>query len=327
MSKDLEHLLSHIDIIEARSDELLAAWLDVADVKERLVLHDIECDFFAKFFGSKVVDYAIGVVQGRNDLGNCPVIGVMLILFKKKKIPLHDVFIICVNLKNSLLLLLQKEGLLDQGLLEEAALLMDLNFEGVIKEYTELYYFDVIRPETCLLPSTVTDEDAVEELKVVSGTLSDIKVTSAVEFAADVEVDRELIDELNELESDVLYQLEFNETISDEMYHNIVTLFEQYSRALNLLMEFGELAYTINVLTNLLRDQDAPSTQESPMDSIAIYLKAIITDLQHWKESVLIEQSAEDIHYLDKTLLSSIAQLELMLMPPVESEDDGIEFF
>lgn len=329
MSKTFEHLLQHIDIIEERSDELLAQWLDIEDVKERLEAHDIQHDFFAKFFGVKVIEYAIGVIRRQNDLGNCPVIGVMLILFKKKDIPLHDVFIICVNLKNSLILLLRREGILSKELYEEAALLMDLNFEGVIKEYMELYYLDDKGVDKCLLPDTVTDADtsAAEKAIRVSEVPSDIKMTSAVEFATDVEIDYELIDELNELEHDVLVELEFNESVSSEIFENIVVLFEQYSRALNLLMEFGELAYTINVLTNLLRNHDSSSIPESDIVSVAIYLKAIINDLQFWKESVLIEQSAEDIHYLDKTLLSSIAQLEMMLMPPVEAEEAGIEFF
>ncbi len=325
MSKTFEHLLQHIDIIEERSDELLAQWLDIEDVKERLAAHDIQYDFFAKFFGVKVIEYAIGVIRSQNHLGNCPVIGVMLILFKKKDISLHDVFIICVNLKNSLILLLQREGILSKEVYEEAALLMDLNFEGVIKEYMELYYLDDKGVDTCLLPDTVTS--AAEKAIRVSEVPSDIKMTSAVEFATDVEIDYELIDELNELEHDVLVELEFNESVSSEVFENIVVLFEQYSRALNLLMEFGELAYTINVLTNLLRNHDSSSIPESDIVSVSIYLKAIINDLQFWKESVLIKQSAEDIHYLDKTLLSSIAQLEMMLMPPVEAEDAGIEFF
>ena len=46
-----------------------------------------------------------------------------------------------------------------------------------------------------------------------------------------------------------------------------------------------------------------------------------------WRTSVFMEKSAEDIHYLDKTLLSSIAQLQILLSPPDANETEEIEFF
>ena len=60
--------------------------------------------------------------------------------------------------------------------------------------------------------------------------------------------------------------------------------------------------------------------------AVPIYLKAIISDLQSWRISVFITRDAEDIHYLDKTLLSSIAQLQITLMPTNDGEDE-VEFF
>jgi two-component system chemotaxis response regulator CheY len=60
---------------------------------------------------------------------------------------------------------------------------------------------------------------------------------------------------------------------------------------------------------------------------VSIYIKAIIDDLSMWRRSVFVDQSAEDIHYLDKTLLSSIAQLQITLSQGEGAMTDEIEFF
>ncbi|MBN2895794.1 MAG: hypothetical protein JXK05_07915 [Campylobacterales bacterium] len=50
--------------------------------------------------------------------------------------------------------------------------------------------------------------------------------------------------------------------------------------------------------------------------------------LQSWKRTVFVTREAEDIHYLDKTFLSSIAQLQMMLLsePSDQIGDDEVLF-
>lgn len=60
---------------------------------------------------------------------------------------------------------------------------------------------------------------------------------------------------------------------------------------------------------------------------VDIYLKAIISDLQSWRMAIFITMEAEDIHYLDKTLMSSIVQIQMTLMPQEEAQEDEIKFF
>jgi hypothetical protein len=58
-----------------------------------------------------------------------------------------------------------------------------------------------------------------------------------------------------------------------------------------------------------------------------IYIKAIISDLSMWRVGVFIDKNADDIHYLDKTLLSSITQLQIMLSPQTDAHIAEVEFF
>jgi len=311
-------LRTNIELIETHKEQILNTWLEYEIVRETLCANTFSPDFFQDKFASKVFDFAIGVIKKEHDVGDCPVIGVMLTLFKKKNIPLADVFIICVHLKNALLLFMHKNSILDEKSLSEMAMLMDYNFNGVIKEYTYLYYNDTYKPKSCKkeLISSKNIEKVKENLS-----------TTAEDYLQDIEVDYEQIAELSELESDTLNAIEEEEDINQHSLLESANLFLQYSKVLNAMYEFKELSYTLTILQELLYNTECDGLDRETKDMVNIYLKAIISDLRGWRMSVFIVKDAQDIHYLDKTLLSSIAQLQMTLMPQEEKVEEEIEFF
>ena len=322
-----KNILKHIDLLEENRDLILDMWMDYEIVQTKLTHNSMDVTFFRDKFATKVFDFAISVVKSENRTGDCPVIGVMLMLFKKKNIPLSDIFMICVHLKNALLHFAYRNSILNSDAIRELSVLMDYNFEGVINEYVLLYYKDsLIRKKPVAKVCPIKEAD----YRVQSNDTTIVEhviTTSAELYLQEVNVDMDLVAELDELETDTLDAINAEETLDQNTLDESANLFKQYAKVLNTMYEFEELAYTLTLLSDVLTEVDFNSMTDETKFMVDIYLKAIISDLRSWRMSIFIIMEAEDIHYLDKTLLSSIAQIQMTLMPQVESEEDEIEFF
>lgn len=318
-------LQSHFALLETEKQEILNLWMEYPVVQETLCAHRIKHSFYAEHFGSKVIDFALSVINQTNMAGDCPVIGIMLAVFKKKNIPLSDVFLVCVHLKNAWMRFLLQHGILDEEALNELAFLMDFNFSGVIKEYVALYYHDEYLQHYCEI---VDEEIFNSEDFEPSGECELPHTTSALEYMQEVDIDSELIDELTEIENEAVDTIEGALKLDQDVIDEGKLLFHQYCKVLNQLLEFKELAYALMILADLFDKTGIEGIEEESYDVVLTYLSAIVKDLQSWRNSVFVNQDAEDIHYLDKTLLSSIAQLQIMFMPQSpDSETEEIEFF
>ena len=312
-----EKILKNINQIEDNKEIILDAWVGYKAVQEALNKHSFNIQFYRENFASKVFDYATGVVKSKNKLGECPAIGVMLMLFKKKNIPLSDVFIICVHLKNALLCFAHDNAKLDNEMINEISKLIDFNFKGVIDEYVTLYYHGqgINRANSSKKPEMPTN---LKENKNSS---------SAIIYLSEVDVDYEVIEELDELEYDTLDAIDSKELITQNSIQNSSELFARYAKVLTRMYDFEELSYTLTILSDLLSRSECTNIHDETKIYIQIYLKAIINDLRSWRMSIFITEDAEDVHYLDKTLLSSISQLQMTLMPSLNSSEEEIEFF
>lgn len=324
------HLNKHIELIQLNKKIILEMWMSYDVVQERLCSNALEIKFFQDKFASKVFDFSLSILLEENKNGDCPVINVMLMLFKRKNIPLSDIFLICVHFKNALLHFAEQNSFLNANILEEIAYLTDKNFEGVIKEYVSIYYNDtpLEKKSSQIVKSKITPQIQIinQSLSPSIGTNSNQATTSAKDYFNDVNIEMEMVDELDELENDTLNALESQKELNQHSLHESANLFEQYAKVLNMMYEFDELAYTLTLLKELLNNVEFTTLSEDIKSMVTTYLEAIIADLRSWRISIFILQDAQDIHYLDKTLLSSIAQIQLTLSPSEETEDE-IEFF
>ncbi len=320
------HLYPHLDTFERTSDELLQRWVSHRDVRETLHRHRITPEFFGRYFGTKVIKYVLGILRRQNEHGNCPIICVMLAFFEKKDIPLDDVFVICVNFKNAFLLNMIEHHILDSETMEEISWLIDHNFIGVIREYIHLHYLKESAKETCSIAPSVTSCDA-DFSSVPADSDGTAQQTSAFDYLMEVDVDYAMMEELSEIEEETLASLDLSEEIGNGTYHNLVVLFHNYLKVLHQLVEFEELTYALAMLIDILEKTSLEEIGEENVGAVMIYIKAIINDLSFWRMSVFVHQNAEDIHYLDKTLISSIAQLQIMLSESDSSMNQEIEFF
>lgn len=280
---------------ESVKNDVLSKWIKNTVVISTLQKYHINPSFFSKHFGTKILDYAVGVITKEKPLGNCPVVGVMLEFFEKKEIPLDDVFLICVNLKNSLIEYFLEKGNVDKELFFEIYFLMDQNFIGVIKEYNKE------KIKTCSLFEK-------KDIEIVKN---------------DIYIDNELLDELIEIEEDVTDSLSKDETFSEKDLGDLIICFQKYDKLITSLYEFEEISYSLNILIKILKET---SLEEINLKGFyfRIYLIAIIGDFSAWRKNIF-ENKINDIHYLDKSILANMAQVEMVFS---ENEIEGdIDFF
>jgi hypothetical protein len=317
-------LYSMKDCLEQAKVPILNRWMAYGDTVEALGRNKMTPEFFSHYFGIKVIEYALGVIKGVNKPGNCPVIGVMLSFFEKKNIPMEDLFLICVNFKNAFIRHMLEEGVLTPDALYEVSLLIDRNFAGVIRAY---------RDASCKACVNDIEQSGshVEDFPVIAHHLplpeGGEPCTSALQYLQEIEIDIEILDELDEIERETLSSLDLSGVIDYEGYREVIGLFSDYVKVLNQLFEFKELAYTLIMLIELLENSSIDEMGEEKRGMLTLYIKAIIEDLSLWRRAVFVDQSAEDIHYLDRTLLSSIAQLQILLSEEGDAETEEIEFF
>lgn len=318
---NLKPYTNQLDIVKG---DLLTLWISHETIQGLLKTYNIPPEFFSRYFGKKIIEYAFDVLRGEHPIGNCPIIGVMLVYFEKKNFALEDIFELCSHLKNAMLECALNHAILTNATIQEISLMMDKNLKGVIREYMEIYYNAQPQQLSCPL----APPPGVQKIFTDNIQLSPKEdTTSALHYLQEIEVDFDLLDELNEIETETFSSLHLSETMTASTYPKVIFLFGDYMKVLNQLIEFNAITYSLSMLIDLLQNKTIDSIGKEHIETITIYIKAILSDLSMWRKSVFIDQSAEDIHYLDKTLLSSITQLQIML-----SEDDGtmnyeIEFF
>jgi len=157
---------------------------------------------------------------------------------------------------------------------------------------------------------------------------SDDKKISALEFSKESEIESELIDDLSDYENEMSDALYEDELLTSNMVELSSNVLEHYSKLLNQTVEFKDLAYCIETITVVLANLDLKSFDAKQSKKLKIYLENIISDLSDWKDKMFIACDTLDIHYLDASMLSSCAQIEMLVSPTAEEEDDDeLELF
>ncbi len=124
----------------AAKTEVLNQWMNEEQCSAILQRHDIDRAFFYNHYASHVFDYFIGVVSGEVELGKCPVMAELIAYLKNQEIRSEELFILCTNLKRSVIKATYTNGIHSQELFEAISYLFDRNFAGVLELYTDTIY-------------------------------------------------------------------------------------------------------------------------------------------------------------------------------------------
>jgi len=88
----------------------------------------------------------------------------------------------------------------------------------------------------------------------------------------------------------------------------ILNILETYNKFLYIFTEFEELSKVVYSMVIVLREINFETLQSQTMVSKLVL--AAIQDLVEWKERVFIAQDAEDVYYINDSILNSFVQLQ-----------------
>ncbi|MFA6137173.1 MAG: PAS domain S-box protein [Sulfurimonas sp.] len=132
-------------------------------------------------------------------------------------------------------------------------------------------------------------------------------------------------EELSEIEYEINEHIrEFDEDNNFNSLSDISMKLLSYALNVASLIEFEDLSYAIRSLGELLHTIKIDDVDETKNKKTKLYLSNIMLDLANWRRNVFVEQTTNDIHYLDSSLFSTILQFELIFnkADTIEDEDD-----
>jgi len=206
--------------------------------------------------------------------------------------------------------------------------LWEKKFESAIKHVNSILHLKKFIEITPIENFGKSESSSIiEKSRYADMHYSDDQKISAVEFSKDNQIDNELIDDLSDYENEMNDALYEDESLTSNMVELSSNVLEHYAKLLNQTVEFKDLAYCVESITVVLHTLEVKSLDFKQSKKLKVYLENIISDLCDWKEKMFISHNTLDIHYLDASMLSSCAQIEMLVNPPEEDDDDEIELF
>ena len=315
--KECNHLDMIVNDLALNKNIIMNKWVDNDTVKLKLRKHVIDNDYFKTHFGEKVFDYFIGAVQGKNKVGNCPVIVTMLEFFKHKNLPLETVFVICVNFKNAITTYICHKYSFNSELYHELSLILDRNFEGVITQYMSMKLSSYEKKK---------EPVEVEEAPKNEATFKKIDYTDYV-FEHDIYEMKELEVEIDNLVISVTMKTEK----SVEDFSELGSKTKRYGRLLMSYPIFETLGGYIEKLGNsFIENAQALFDDAQKVVNISILVEGFVNDLIIWRKEIF-ENNIANADFLNDSFFSNVSTIiqyiEYDESTQYADNGDGMEFF
>jgi len=122
-----------------------------------------------------------------------------------------------------------------------------------------------------------------------------------------------------------LYINQFINQNSRESVLNIIQELEDFSNEVEEIQDLSNISMAVQKIAMLFATLDYSKSYEKYYDVILL----ISGELMQWCENIFINQSAKDIHYLDKSLLADALMLENLFKGSdnAQSDENSLEFF
>jgi two-component system chemotaxis response regulator CheY len=130
--------------------------------------------------------------------------------------------------------------------------------------------------------------------------------TSAAEYIEDIGGD--VLEEIEELVSVDASWVDSLDTIKNEpTVCNLVVFADsalnQYTHALNRLLEFSSLGLALDSLRNFIKNEAENILQQDKCNQLVDLLVHLGEDLASWRKHIFVDSDTADIHYLDSSFL------------------------
>jgi len=136
MHKLAPNLVRHQEVFLTAKDKILLNWLSHDAPKQILELHQIDRDSFLTLYGSGVFDYFMDVIASRTELGNCPVMNLLLVYLKERETSADEVFELCSHFRKTMIDFSYDAEIGSREITDEISFIFDTNFKGVLTFYT-----------------------------------------------------------------------------------------------------------------------------------------------------------------------------------------------
>ena len=308
---DASELNAPIDIIDRlvkNKEKISLIWIDNELIQERLKSHMIDAEYFRTHYGIKVLDYFLSVIEGKAEVGNCPVIIEMLDFFKHKELPLEDIFMICVLFKNTITAYVFERYSFNQNLFESISLILDKNFEGVIKSYMKLKGCEKNKIKLKKIKKVEVSQEELEE---------DINYSEYV-LENDVYELQELEDDIDSLAVSVTMNTKSN--IDDII--NLGEKIKRYGVILSNYPIFSILGESISKLgIELVSNSKLLSEDNTRMSNITALIEGFVNDLIVWRKEIF-DNNIKDHTFLNSSFFSNVDTIIMFIEYDESSESD-----
>ena len=175
--------------------------------------------------------------------------------------------------------------------------------------------------------AVMEDEESKETRNILRKTHFDR--TSASEFLditpLNVSAKAEELEDLSDELDATLF--EYEKSGNAALLKVAADILKSYALVMEEMLEFQHLAHAITSMENFLKNAEGMEIDEAKRKLLVKLLAGFISDLSSWQRTIFITKEAQDIHYLDSSLLSSALQIESMLTDADMKEEGEIEFF
>lgn len=162
-------------------------------------------------------------------------------------------------------------------------------------------------------------EDASEHIKIRPK-----RVISAKEFIDIQPFSAESkINILEDIEDELDIMINRIKTGSVSSFEELSSVVKRYADVINSFEEFSNVAFGLNELANTVTRYEGSSLDQKVID---IFF-SIADNLENFRVSIFVDKSANDIHYLDDSLIADITLLERMLAGTSEENISEMELF
>ncbi len=124
--------------------KILEQWVEYKTPAQILQQHKIDKEYFISNYASGVFDYFMGVIAGKVEIGNCPVMQELMVYLKNREISADELFELCSHFRRSMIDFSYDARLNSKRLFDEISYIFDKNFRGILKYYTDTIFQKLI---------------------------------------------------------------------------------------------------------------------------------------------------------------------------------------
>jgi len=157
------------------------------------------------------------------------------------------------------------------------------------------------------------DFDSCEEFEEVSDEMSKMNEThqlvSAQEFLSEYDTLEYILEDIADIDILLEHIIDaMDQNNFDSHKESMEIVLTKYATFLNSLSSFGELSKSVTILNQQIQDVDLDSLGDKEKYFAAELIRALLEDLSSWKEHVFIEQDANDVFYINASIVSNCMQ-------------------